>query len=85
VASALCFVFGIEAEVYQRVVPFARFHDDIAAASAITARGAAAGHKLLPPESNAPVAPIPSLYTNPSLIDEHILSVVSLPAADLEI
>jgi hypothetical protein len=78
-------VFGIEAEVNQRVVPFARFHDDIAAASAITARGATAGNKLLPPERNAPVAPIPSLHTNASFIDKHIFSVVSLPATDLEI
>jgi hypothetical protein len=71
--------------VNQRVVPFARFHDDIAAASAITARGAAPWNKLLSPESNAPVAPVPSLYTNPSFIDEHLFSVVSLPATDVEI
>src|ERR1700729_107704 len=36
-ASALCFVLRIETKVNQSVVPFARFHDDVAAASAITA------------------------------------------------
>ena len=77
-APALCLVFGIEAEMDQRIVPFARFHDDIAAASAIAARGAAAGNKLLPPEGNAPVAAIPSLHPNSSLIDKHISSVASI-------
>ncbi len=72
-AAPLCLVFGIEAEVDQRVVPFARFHDDIAAASAIPAGGAAAGNKFLPPERNATVASIPSLDANSSLIDEHMI------------
>jgi hypothetical protein len=79
-ASALGFVFRIEAKVNQRIVPFARFHDDIATASAITAGGAAAGNKLLSPEGNTPVAAIPRLYSNSSFIDKHIFSVVSLPA-----
>ena len=77
-ASALCFVFRIEAKVNQRVVPFARFHDDVTAASAITAGGASAGNKLLSPEGNTPVAAVPRLHPNSSFIDKHIFSVVSL-------
>src|SRR5208337_3871646 len=38
VASALSLVFGIEAEVHQRVVALAGLHDDVATASAIAAR-----------------------------------------------
>jgi hypothetical protein len=74
----LCFVLRIETKMNQRVVPFARFHDDIATASAITTGGTAARNKLLPPEGNTPVAAIPSLHPNASLIDKHILSVASL-------
>ena len=80
VASALRLMFGIEAEVNQGVVPLARLHDDIAAASAISAGGTAAGNKFLPPEGHAAVAAVPCLHTNSSLIDEHsaLSSVASL-------
>src|SRR5271163_644658 len=69
--SPLGFVFGVEAEVNQGVVPLARLHDDIAAAAAVSSGGSAAGNKLLPPEGNAAVAAIPCLHPDSCLIDEH--------------
>jgi hypothetical protein len=64
-------VLGVEAEVNQGVVPFARFHDDIAAAPSISPGGAAAGHELFPPEGNTAIASIPCLNPNSCLINEH--------------
>jgi hypothetical protein len=75
VPAPLCLVFRIEAEVDQRVMPFARFHDDIAAPPAIPAGGTSARNKFLPPERNATVATIPCLDANSSLIDEHMFLV----------
>src|SRR5690349_1654003 len=71
VGAASSLVFRIEAEVDQRIVPFARFHDDVAAAPAVTARGAAARDKLFATERNNPVAPVTRLHPNPCLIDKH--------------
>ena len=59
---ALGFVFGIEAEVHQRVVALAGFHDDIAAAAAVAAGRAAARHELLAPEGHAAVAAVAGLH-----------------------
>ena len=70
-ASALRLMFGIEAEVNQGIVPLARFHDDVAAASAIATGRTAAGNKFLPPEGHAAIAAVPSLHPNSSFIDEH--------------
>src|SRR5208283_4315245 len=61
VASALGLVFRIEAEVHERVVTLAGFHDDVAAAPAVTARWTAARHELLTPEGHAAVAAIARL------------------------
>src|ERR1700733_9929383 len=80
VPSALRLMFGIEAEVNQRVMPLARFHDHVTAASAIATGGTAAGNKLLPPEGHAAIAAVPSLHSNSCFIDEHsaFISVASL-------
>ena len=71
VASALRFVFGIEAEVHQRVVAFAGLHDDVAALAAVAARGAAARNELLPAEGHAAVAAVAGFDPNFCLVDKH--------------
>src|SRR5215469_1998390 len=67
VRAASTFIFGIEAEVYQRVVALAGFHDDVAAASAITAGRSSTRDKLLAAESDNPVAAIAGLHPNSCL------------------
>jgi hypothetical protein len=70
-ASALSFIFGVIAEVHERVVTLARFHDDVAAASAIAAGRTSARNKLLAPERDAPIAAVPGFYSNLRFIDKH--------------
>src|SRR5262249_42967184 len=70
-SAASTFIFGIEAEMYERIVALAGFHDDVAAASAITARRSTAGDKLFPAERDNPVAAVAGLHPNSRLIDEH--------------
>jgi hypothetical protein len=71
VPPALGFVFWIKTEMHQRVVTFARFHDDIATLAAISAGRTSAWNKLLPPEGHAAIATVTSLYSNCGFIDEH--------------
>ena len=71
VASALRFVFGIEAEMHQRVVAFAGLHDDVAALAAISTRRAAARDELLPAEGHAAIAAVPSFDPDFCLVDKH--------------
>jgi hypothetical protein len=63
VAPALRLVLRIEAEMHQRVVALAGFHQDIAATPAIAApKGPPRGHELLPAESQAAVAAVPGYF-----------------------
>src|SRR6266568_5840407 len=71
VPSTLSFVFGIEAEMNQRVVSLARFHDDVATLAAVATRGSPARNKLLPSKGKAAVAAVSSLHANCGFIDEH--------------
>src|ERR1035437_8913927 len=71
VASALALVFGIEAEVYEGVVAFARFHHHVAAMAAIAARRTATRYELLAPEGHAAVAAIARLHPNFCFVNEH--------------
>ena len=71
VASALSLVFGIEAEMNQRVVSLARFHDDVAALTTIAARGASTRNKLLPSESETAVTAVAGFHADCGFIDEH--------------
>ena len=71
VASALRFVFRIEAEVHQRVVALAGFHDHVATLAAVAARRPAARDKLLPPERHAAIAAVACLHPNFGFINEH--------------
>src|ERR1035437_5025622 len=70
-ASALALVFGIEAEVYESVVAFARFHHHVATMTAIAASRTAARHALLAPEGHAAVAAIARLHPNFCFVNEH--------------
>src|SRR5438270_5988934 len=74
VASALGLVFGIEAEVNQRVMAFAGFHDDVAAFSAISARRTATGDELFAAERKTAVSAVPGLHSNCGFINEHTKS-----------
>ena len=71
VASALGLVFGIEAEVHQRVVALARLHHHVATMTAIAAGRTAARHKLLAPEGHAAVAAIAGLDSDFCFVNEH--------------
>ena len=71
VPSALRFVFGVVAKMNQRVVPLRRFHDYVASAAAVAARGATTGHKLLPAESHAAVAAVAGFHADSCFIDKH--------------
>src|SRR5689334_7385058 len=71
VASALGFVFGIEAEVHECVVALTRFHDDVAAASAVAAGWSAARDKLLPAKGHASIAAVSGFYANFGFVDEY--------------
>src|SRR5205823_5065260 len=71
VASALTFVFGIEAEVHQRIVALAGFHDDIAAVASVSARWPATGHEFFAAKGHAAVAAVAGLYANSCFVYEH--------------
>jgi hypothetical protein len=76
VASALSLVFGIEPEVHQRIVALARFHDDIAAASAISAGGATAWNKFFTAEGHAAVTTVTGFYPDSRFINKHFSCLV---------
>src|SRR5579871_3705810 len=69
--AAFGLIFGIEAEVHQRVVTLAGFHDDVAALAAISAGGSAAGNEFFPPEGHAAIAAVAGLDPNCGLVNEH--------------
>src|SRR5208282_4651798 len=82
VASALRLVLGVEAEVDEGVVALAGFHDDVAAAAAVAARGPAARDELLAAEGEASVAAVASLYADIGFVDKHLKAVVSCQLSD---
>src|ERR1019366_7710847 len=69
--SALGLVFGIETEVHEGIVAFARLHHHVATMTAIAAGGTAARHKLLAPEGHAAVAAIARLHPDFCFVNEH--------------
>src|SRR5205823_10973649 len=71
VPPTLSFIFGIEAEVNQRVVALAGFHHDIAATASIATRWTATRHILLSAEGDAAVAPVAGFYSDFCFIYEH--------------
>ena len=58
--AALGFVFRIEAEMHERIVALARFHDHVAALAAVAAGRTAARNELLPPEGQTALPPSPA-------------------------
>ena len=71
VLAALRLVLGVVAEVDQRVVALRRLHDDVAAAAAVAAGRAAAGHELLAPKGHAAVAAVAGFHSDFGFIDKH--------------
>src|ERR1700748_210523 len=71
VASALCLVLGIEAEMNQGIVALARLHDAVAAATAISPGRSTPGHKFFAPEGDAAIATISCLHPDACFINEH--------------
>ena len=71
VLAALALVLRVVAEVDKRVVPLRADHDDVAAATAVAARRAAAGDKFLAPEGHAAIAAVAGFDANFCFIDKH--------------
>src|SRR5579884_1497712 len=68
---ALRLVFGIKAEMHQRIVALARLHHDIAALAAVSPRRAAAWHEFLPAKGHAAIAAVTRLHSNFRFINKH--------------
>ena len=70
-STALSLVLRIKAEVHQRVVALARFHNHVATLAPIATGGPTARNVLLPAEGDAPVAAVARLDPNFRLVNEH--------------
>jgi hypothetical protein len=70
-AASLRFVFGIEAEVHQRIVALAGLHPHIAPVAPVSARRAAPRNEFLPPERHTAVAAVACLYPNFGFVNKH--------------
>lgn len=75
VASAFGRVLGVVAEVEQGVVMIARFENDVASATSVSARRTALGHELFPAKGQAAIAAIAGLDSNANFIDKHAAPV----------
>jgi hypothetical protein len=64
--------------MHQRVVSLARFHDHVASFASITPGGPAPRDELLPPESEAAVAPVAGFDSDCGFVDEHGRQVLGL-------
>ncbi len=73
VLAAAGFVFGVEAEVDEGVVGEGGRHEDVAAVSAVSAGGAAAGNEFFAAEGHAAVAAVAGLDADFCFVDEHVL------------
>src|SRR5277367_1037681 len=71
VFSALGLVLRVIAEMDERIVTFARLHDDVAAAAAVAAGGAAAGHEFFAAKGHTSVAAVAGFYFDLCFIDKH--------------
>jgi hypothetical protein len=70
--AAFCCMFGIKAEMEERVVVRAGFHDNIAAAAPIATARTTARHKLLTPERKTSVTAIAGLHGYRNFVNEHL-------------
>ena len=71
VTAALGFMFGIEAEMQQRVVVLAGDQDHVAAVAAVAAAGTAAGNEFLAPERKTAVAAVAGFDGDYDFVDKH--------------
>src|ERR1700736_2166110 len=69
--AALCLVFGIEAEMKERVDVFAGYDEHVAAAAAIATARPATRNVLLPAEGQAAVAAVTRFDIDFDFVDEH--------------
>jgi len=65
-------VFGVVAQMEQRVERRIRDYPNIAAAPAITARWTTTRHKLLPPKSSYAISPVATSNMNLDAINKHL-------------
>src|SRR5690349_11896897 len=70
-ASAIRFELSVVSIPQQRVVVRVRFQVDAPTVTAISTRGSAPRHKLLPAERNAPVPAVPRFHQNLCFIYKH--------------
>ena len=75
VASALAFVFRVKAEMDERVVALAGFHNNIAATAAIAAGRAAAWDKLLTAKGHASVATVAAFNPDDRFVNKHAVYI----------
>jgi hypothetical protein len=81
VAPTLTFIFRIEAEMDQRVVPFAGLHNDVATTAAVAARRASARYKLLPAKGHAAVPTVAALNPDDRFVNKHAVLLIVQAAA----
>jgi hypothetical protein len=72
VLAALALVFGVVAEVQEGVVALGRFHNDVAATSAVSAGRAAAGDEFFSTEGHASITSVTGFYANFRFVNEHL-------------
>jgi hypothetical protein len=72
VLTALRFVLRIEAEVYERIVALAGFHDHVSATSAVSAGWTTARNEFFSAEGDATIPSVARGYADTCFIDEHI-------------
>src|ERR1700731_1874161 len=75
VASALAFVFRVEAKMDERIVALTGLHDDIPAPATVAAGRTAARDKLLPAKGHAPVATVAGLNPDNCFINKHAIYI----------
>jgi hypothetical protein len=71
VPSAITFVFRIEAEVDQRIVTLAGFHNNVTAAATIATGWPATRYKFFPAEGHTAVAAVACFDADNSFVYEH--------------
>jgi len=71
VAPAITFVFGVEAEMNQRVMAFTGFHHDVAALAAVATGWSAAGYEFFPAKRHTAVTAVACFDTDNSFVYKH--------------
>lgn len=69
--AALGLVLGVVTEVEQRVMALGRFHNNVATAATIAARGTASRNKLFAAEGHAAITTVTGFYADFRFINKH--------------